>query len=523
MKMRTMITQEAFELEDLPLMGPLSMIFSAWSILCCLTVAGAACGWHRRRVNRMREAADLAVAIRLSMSENNATINDHGNRPAGSPPPSTITLSHGSPAELSRQDSSVPQAEPPSMKEIEERKTSLSAGSLFQMKRDWLVRELTKGRDGGRTQVASARVPGKLLMVVIRRSQIFQDSYLQLASVSDEDLRNPLSVHFVGEVGRDDGGVTRDWYSALSKEIVNPSYALFTASASDNYTFQVNPSSDVNPDHLDFFRFIGTVIGKAIFDTCLLDANFTRLFYKRILDRPVTYHDMATMDIQFYNSLVWILENNLDEQDLSLSFSFTKEVFGAYEDVELKAGGKDIPVTEENKREYVDLLVTWRLKESVELQFAAMRAGLSRVVDLTLLQHFDDVELEFLVGGVPVIDAKDWRKNTVYKSGYSDTPDCQTIQWFWQLVENWDQEEKARLLQFVTGTSKVPFPDGFKGLRSSDGPRLFHIVRISDITRLPQAHTCFNELILPDYGSLEELAMSLHTSIYETGNQFQLR
>lgn len=130
--------------------------------------------------------------------------------------------------------------------------------------------------------------------------------FLQFASISDDDLRNPLSIHFVGEVGRDDGGVTRDWYSVLSKEIFNPQYGLFTFSAADDYTFQINPNSGINPDHLDFFRFIGTIVGKALLDGCLLDAHFTRLVYKRILDKPVTYHDMATVDVQFYKSLVWV-------------------------------------------------------------------------------------------------------------------------------------------------------------------------------------------------------------------------
>lgn len=130
---------------------------------------------------------------------------------------------------------------------------------------------------------------------------------MQFASLSDDDLRNPLSVHFVGEVGRDDGGVTRDWYSVLAKEIFNPQYALFTHSAVDDYTFQINPNSGVNPDHLDFFRYIGTIVGKALYDGCLFDAHFTRLVYKRILDKPVTYHDMASVDVQFYKSLCWVI------------------------------------------------------------------------------------------------------------------------------------------------------------------------------------------------------------------------
>ncbi|KAH9553001.1 hypothetical protein CY35_09G097100 [Sphagnum magellanicum] len=497
------------------LLQPLFLLAWAWMSTAMMVSVLAVCSWHRRQMQRRREAADLAAAIQLS-------INDH----IVSVPPAVL------PAPSMRFDSlhssrtarvSSAGVEFPNIKSIEDLKDHLSIGSIFRMKREWLARELSKGRDGGKAEPSPPRSERRLLQIVVRRDHVFQDSYLQFATISDDDLRNPLSVHFVGEVGRDDGGVTRDWYSVLSKEIFNPQYALFTLSAADDYTFQINQNSGVNPDHLDFFQFIGTIVGKALLDGCLLDAHFTRLVYKRILDKPVTYHDMASVDVQFYKSLCWLLENKLEGIDLSLTFSVDKENFGAYEEIELKEKGKDMVVTEQNKREYVDLLASWRLKESVEPQFQALRTGLARVVDPVLLQHFDENELEWLIGGLPTIDTDDWRKNTVYKAGYSDTSDCHVIRWFWLLVESWDQEMRARLLQFVTGTSKVPFPEGFKGLRGSEGLRSFHIVRVSDSTRLPQAHTCFNELILPDYDTYEELHNNLTTAIFETGNQFQLR
>ncbi|CAM6106160.1 unnamed protein product [Calypogeia fissa] len=493
------------------------VVLTWWLSTVAMAFSLAGCAWHRRRMQRRREgSADLAAAIQLSVNDHIVSI-----PPAlgGVIPPPQVRHenSHGRDGRVS------PSQDYPNMKSINDLKDHLSAGSIFKMKRDWLARELSKGRDGGKSDPSPARSERRLLQIVVRRDHVFQDSYLQFASISDDDLRNPLSIHFVGEVGRDDGGVTRDWYSVLSKEIFNPQYGLFTCSASDDYTFQLNPNSGINPDHLDFFRFIGTIVGKALLDGCLLDAHFTRLVYKRILDKSVTYHDMASVDVQFYKSLVWLLENKLDGMDLGLSFSVDRENFGAYEEIELKPKGKEVIVCEANKREYVDLLAGWRLKESVEAQFQALRSGLARVVEPTLLQNFDENELEWLIGGLPVIDALDWRKSTVYKAGYSDSIECPVIRWFWQLVDSWDQEMRARLLQFVTGTSKVPYPDGFKGLRGSEGLRPFHIVRVSDSSRLPQAHTCFNELILPDYDSYEELANNLTTAIFETGNQFQLR
>ncbi|GAQ83753.1 Putative ubiquitin protein ligase [Klebsormidium nitens] len=412
-----------------------------------------------------------------------------------------------------------------SIEEVLAREKELSEERLFQLKRDWLLREITaraaKQDVGPERRAIIGKNGKKVLPITVSRERVFQDSYAQFAWVTDADLKLPVSVHFQNEAGRDEGGVTRDWYSVLSRQMFNEDYGLFTASASDDGTFQVNPNSGVNPDHLDFFRFVGTIAGKAVADGCLLGVHFTRLFYKRVLGRPVTYHDMASHDVQFYKSLCWVIENDLSEQDLGLTFSVEREAFGAYEEVELKPGGQDMPVTQDNKREYVDLLAEWRLKDSVEPQMAALRGGLSRVVALELLHPFDECELEWLVGGLPHLDLGDWRAHTVYKAGYTDQ--VAIIIWFWQLVESWDEAMRARLLQFVTGTSKVPYPEGFAGLRGSDGLRAFHIVRVSDITRLPQAHTCYNELLLPDYDTFEDLKRSLVTAIFETGNQFLLR
>ncbi|CAM6087608.1 unnamed protein product [Calypogeia fissa] len=231
---------------------------------------------------------------------------------------------------------------------------------------------------------------------------------------------------------------------------------------------------------------------------------------------------MATVDVQVYKSLVWLLENKLDELDLGLTFVVDREHFGAYDEIELKPNGKEINVCEANKKEYVDLLSQWHLQDSIELQFQALNRGLARVIDPTLLQYFDEMELEWLMGGFLDIDVLDWRKNTRYSCGYSDKRRCKMIRWFWELVESWSPEKRAQLLQFVTGTSKLPYPEGFKELSGPEGFNCFRIVRIKDSTRLPQAHTCFNELMLPEYGSFEELAYKLETAILESGNQFQL-
>ncbi|CAM6114519.1 unnamed protein product [Calypogeia fissa] len=399
-----------------------------------------------------------------------------------------------------------------------------SVERIFKMKRSWLQRELAKKRGVGEgaPQPNLERSDRRRLRIYVERDNVFKGSYVQFRRLSNEDLQNPLSIVFSGEAGVDTGGITRDWYSTLSKEIFNLDYGLFMRSAADDYTFRLNPNSGVNPDHLELFQFIGTIVGKALSDGCLINGHFTRVLYKRLLNKSPTYHDLATIDVQVYKSLVWLLENNLDERDLGLTFVVDREYFGAYDEIELKPNGKEINVCEANKKEYVDLLSQWHLQDSIELQFQALNRGLARVIDPTLLQYFDERELEWLMGGFLDIDVLDWRKNTSYSWGYSDKKKCKIIRWFWELVESWSPEKRAQLLQFVTGTSKLPYPEGFKGLSGAEGFNRFRIVRIEDSTRLPQAHTCYNQLMLPEYGSFEELAYKLETAILESGNRFHL-
>jgi len=87
------------------------------------------------------------------------------------------------------------------------------------------------------------------LRLDVRRQFVFEDSFNKLRYKPADELRKRLAVSFVNEEGLDAGGVTREWYTVLAREIFNPNYALFTCTT-DNITFQPNGKSDVNPDHL---------------------------------------------------------------------------------------------------------------------------------------------------------------------------------------------------------------------------------------------------------------------------------
>ncbi|XP_049964658.1 E3 ubiquitin-protein ligase Nedd-4 isoform X5 [Schistocerca serialis cubense] len=352
-------------------------------------------------------------------------------------------------------------------------------------------------------------VPNKF-EIKVRRQNILEDSYRIISSVNRLDLlKTKLWVEFEGEVGLDYGGLAREWFFLLSKEMFNPYYGLFEYSAMDNYTLQINPFSGLcNEEHLNYFRFIGRIAGMAVYHGKLLDAFFIRPFYKMMLNKPIDLKDMESVDSEYYNSLLWIKEN--DPSELELTFCVDEESFGHFSQRELKPDGANIPVTNENKDEYISLVIQWRFVSRVQEQMNAFLNGFEGLVPLPLVKIFDEHELELLMCGIQNIDVKDWKQNTLYKGDYH--PNHITVQWFWRVVLSFNNEMRARLLQFVTGTSRVPM-NGFKELYGSNGPQLFTIEKWGTPENYPRAHTCFNRLDLPPYESYQQLREKLIKAI----------
>ncbi|KZF25623.1 HECT-domain-containing protein [Xylona heveae TC161] len=347
--------------------------------------------------------------------------------------------------------------------------------------------------------------------VKVRRSHIFDDAYGEIMRQSATDLKKRLMIKFDGEDGLDYGGLSREFFFLLSHEMFNPFYCLFEYSAHDNYTLQINPHSGINPEHLSYFKFIGRVVGLAIFHRRFLDAFFIGAFYKMILRKKVTLADMEGVDADFHRNLTWTLENDIDGI-LDLTFSTDDERFGETVTIDLKPNGRNIDVTNENKKEYIDLITEWRIQKRVEEQFNAFVTGFNELIPPDLINVFDERELELLIGGIADIDVEDWKKHTDYR-GYTESDEV--IQNFWKCIRSWDAEQKSRLLQFATGTSRIPV-NGFKDLQGSDGPRRFTIEKSGEITQLPKSHTCFNRLDLPPYKTFEVLNQKLGIAVEET-------
>jgi E3 ubiquitin-protein ligase HUWE1 len=216
---------------------------------------------------------------------------------------------------------------------------------------------------------------------------------------------------------------------------------------------------------------------------------------------------METLDLDYYKSLVWMLENDIEDV-LTEAFSVELDEFGAKRIIDLIPDGRNIPVTNQNKQEYVRLMVDHKLLSSVDDQIKHFLIGFHDIVQADLISIFNEQELELLISGMPDIDLDDWRNNTEYHNYSASSPQ---IQWFWRAVRSFDKEERAKLLQFVTGTSKVPL-NGFKELEGMNGFSKFNIHRdYGNKERLPSSHTCFNRMFY--------LSSTHHTWTELTGNR----
>ncbi|UKK00161.2 E3 ubiquitin-protein ligase HUWE1 [Theileria orientalis] len=372
----------------------------------------------------------------------------------------------------------------------------------FDVKRQYFRQKLREGRMGLRIDP---------IKINVRRQHVFLDSYHQLRLKTSDEMKGKLTVSFGGEEGVDAGGLTREWYTILSKEIFNPNYALFTREGRKQEFNHPNPLSAINPDHLNYFKFIGRIIGKALYDGHHMEAYFCRSFYKHMLGTRITPCDAESVDPQFYNNLISIRNSTLEQLGLELYFSTEIDEFGKVKVIDLVPNGRNILVTDENKHRYIQLLCKHKVTNGIRDQLDAFMEGFRELISPELISIFDDRELELLISGIPIIDLRNMRQNVEYVN-YSESSD--QIRWLWEILGEFDQSHLAAFLQFVTGTSRVPI-GGFKNLMGMRGPQKISIHKTFGEDRLPTAHTCFNQLDLPVYRSKDMLKSKLLQAILE--------
>uniref|UniRef100_A0A8B9ZTW4 HECT-type E3 ubiquitin transferase n=1 Tax=Anas zonorhyncha TaxID=75864 RepID=A0A8B9ZTW4_9AVES len=296
-------------------------------------------------------------------------------------------------------------------------------------------------------------------------------------------------IVFEGEEGQDAGGLLREWYMIISREMFNPMYALFRTSPGDRVTYTINPSSHCNPNHLSYFKFVGRIVAKAVYDNRLFGTpqkmSPTPIFWPQVHGHGerglplLPGLGLPAGERRLHPGLRPHLQHRGERGGGGHRFGGVQE-FGVCEVRDLKPNGANVLVTEENKKEYVHLV-------SIRKQLAAFLEGFYEIIPKRLISIFTEQELELLISGLPTIDIDDLKANTEYHKYQGNSIQ---IQWFWRALRSFDQADRAKFLQFVTGTSKVPL-QGFAALEGMNGIQKFQIHRDDRSTdRLPSAHTC---------------------------------
>ncbi|PAV56460.1 hypothetical protein WR25_06779 [Diploscapter pachys] len=333
--------------------------------------------------------------------------------------------------------------------------------------------------------------------ITVSRTTVFEDSFQEIMRRNPIDLRRRLYIQFSGEGERDCGAVAREWFFLLSHEMLNPVRYLFMCAGNNNNSLQINPASFVNPDHLQYFEFIGRVIAMALFHGKFIHAGFMMPFYKMMLNKRITLKDIEQVDSEFYNLMIHLQNTNIDENSEKRHFVDDYELLGKWKTHELKSGGAKIRVTEATKDEYIDLLVQWRFNRGVEQQTEAFFNGFNSVFPLEWLHNFDKRELEMLLCG---INRKYWKfpGRLVLAVG-----------------ANFEPGEACEAVAVHDG--HLPRPRrGFSELMGSTGLQSFCIEKIEREDELPRSHTSFNRLDLPPYLSYDHLAEKLASAVDNT-------
>uniref|UniRef100_A0A669CDZ6 Ubiquitin-protein ligase E3C n=1 Tax=Oreochromis niloticus TaxID=8128 RepID=A0A669CDZ6_ORENI len=336
--------------------------------------------------------------------------------------------------------------------------------------------------------------------VTIRRNYIYEDAYDKLSPENEPDLKKRIRVHLLNahgldEAGIDGGGIFREFLNELLKSGFNPNQGFFKTT--NEGLLYPSPAAEmlVGDSFTRHYYFLGRILGKALYENMLVELPFASFFLSKLLgtSADVDIHHLASLDPEMYRNLLFLKSYEGDVEELGLNFTVVNNDLGEAQVVELKPGGKDIPVTTANRIAYIHLVADYRLNKQIRPHCLAFRQGLAKVVNLEWLRMFDQQEIQVLISGAHVPICLDDLKNfTNYSGGYSATHPV--IQIFWEVVEGFTDEEKRKLLKFVTSCSRPPLL-GFKELY----PAFCIHNGGTDLDRLPTASTCMNLLKLPEF------------------------
>uniref|UniRef100_K3X457 HECT-type E3 ubiquitin transferase n=1 Tax=Globisporangium ultimum (strain ATCC 200006 / CBS 805.95 / DAOM BR144) TaxID=431595 RepID=K3X457_GLOUD len=351
---------------------------------------------------------------------------------------------------------------------------------------------------------------GTVLRIYIHRRSLLRQSMEHLSEIPAAHMDSLLRIDFIGESGIDAGGLHREWFALLGNAIADPASGIFKCVNDRDRTLYLNDNSahDIGDDHLMYFHSVGRFIGRALLEGATIGFHLATPLLKIILGLPLSFTDLEFFDPQAFKSMVWLLDHEDVDEALGLDFTVVvKRGENVMHVVDLVPDGRSLNVTDANKTHYLERKFQYLLLESVADQLYVFLKGIYEVVPHELLMMFDPEELDYVLCGSDEIDVDDWERSTKY----SDSLANHSVKtWFWELVREMPNEYRRRLLQFATGSDRVPL-SGFNSLTSSDdriSPFTLNGVPFKNGGNI-WSHSCFNRLDVPLYESRKKLQLAL--------------
>jgi ubiquitin-protein ligase E3 C len=354
----------------------------------------------------------------------------------------------------------------------------------------------------------------------VRRPYLYEDGFEKLSGESNR-LKGRIRIqlideHGLEEAGIDGGGLFKEFLTELLKKGFDPALGFFKETTQN--LLYPNPESMAvhGPEALQHYEFLGKMVGKAVYERILVELPLAQFFLRKMLKRPCSIGDLASLDEDLSRHLLYIKNYRGDFADLALTFSVTDSTLGQNRTVDLIPNGRNVDVTAQNRLQFVYLWANYRLNVSIRAQCEAFLRGMQALIEPAWLQMFDERELQVLISGAEMpVDVDDLRRHTAYSGGY--TNDHPTIALFWEVVRGFDDAEKRKLLKFATSCSRPPLL-GFKELHPQFA---IHSAGRESADRLPTASTCMNLLKLPEFRDKESMKKKLVYAI-EAGAGFDL-
>ncbi|KAF3914257.1 hypothetical protein AA313_de0207018 [Arthrobotrys entomopaga] len=417
----------------------------------------------------------------------------------------------------------------------------LSMGSKIQILEYDAKRQMeVKAREAFFNSIGLRRTFSQYLLLRVRRDCLVEDSLKRISESvggGSGDIKKGLKIEFDGEDGIDIGGLRKEWFLLLIRDIFDPRHGMFVYDEDSRYCY-FNPHTF---EATEQYFLVGVLLGMAIHNSTILDVALPPVVFKKLLNPNTsvstpnkfsspspttrlpftsTLEDLAFFRPALANGLRQLLEFEGDvESTFCRDFVVEVERYGQIMQVPLIPDGENRPVTNENRREFVDLYAQFLLDTSVSRQFEPFKRGFWTVCGGNALSLFQPDEIELLVrGSDEPLDITALRAVAVYENWSSSSPaETNVVQWFWETFESATVEMQRMLLSFVTGSDRIPAmgianmvlkivyggPPGVQG-------------RGKKAERYPIARTCFNSITLWGYDSKETLERVLWRAVRES-------